>query len=721
MKKIFIYTFIGILFSAKLFAGEGMWLPLLLKQYNEKDMQAQGLRLSADDIYNINQSCLKDAIIVLNSGMCTAEIVSNEGLLFTNHHCGYESIAEHSTVEHDYLKNGFWAKSHEEELQNEGMTAARLVYMKDVTSIIMEQAGKIKNEEVRAIKIKMLRDSIEKAEPDADKYKIQVNSFFYGNEYYLLAYEVFKDVRLVGAPPSAIGKFGGDQDNWMWPRHTGDFSILRIYTDKDGKPAKYSKDNIPYKPKYFLTISLKGVKKDDYTMIMGYPGSTKRYLTSDEFESECNVSNPAAIEAMGTEINIMKQDMDADRSVALTMAADFASTSNTYKYLLGQERQLKQMTYINQQKDKEAKFMEWVNANEDRKAKYGKIFDKIRESDEKLKSIEPALSYVGYGLFSTPVIEYGISYYWLYKNIDGSKMKRAEIDSLSMAYQGKVKEYFAKNTMSTDKKVLAAELYLMYKGIPAEKRPQFLEKVMSHYKGMDAKSAVDMYVNDLYNKSTLLTAEKAEKFLNKASAKKLEKDPFFELLAGAINYYFADLASTQSSVTSTQNEYHRLYIQGLREWQSDKKFYPDANSTLRVTYGKVEPYIPRDAIGYKYYTTYQGILEKYNPQDPEFDVPARQLELLKAKKFGRYADNDTLRIDFLTTTDITGGNSGSPVMDGNGHLVGLAFDGDWESMIGDLVIDPKLNRTIAVDIRYVLWVIDIYAGADNIMKELKIE
>ena len=721
MKKIFIYTFIGILFSAKLFAGEGMWLPLLLKQYNEKDMQAQGLRLSADDIYNINQSCLKDAIIVLNSGMCTAEIVSNEGLLFTNHHCGYESIAEHSTVEHDYLKNGFWAKSHEEELQNEGMTAARLVYMKDVTSIIMEQAGKIKNEEVRAIKIKMLRDSIEKAEPDADKYKIQVNSFFYGNEYYLLAYEVFKDVRLVGAPPSAIGKFGGDQDNWMWPRHTGDFSILRIYTDKDGKPAKYSKDNIPYKPKYFLTISLKGVKKDDYTMIMGYPGSTKRYLTSDEFESDCNVSNPAAIEAMGTEINIMKQDMDADRSVALTMAADFASTSNTYKYLLGQERQLKQMTYINQQKDKEAKFMEWVNANEDRKAKYGKIFDKIRESDEKLKSIEPALSYVGYGLFSTPVIEYGISYYWLYKNIDGSKMKRAEIDSLSMAYQGKVKEYFAKNTMSTDKKVLAAELYLMYKGIPAEKRPQFLEKVMSHYKGMDAKSAVDKYVNDLYNKSTLLTAEKAEKFLNKASAKKLEKDPFFELLAGAINYYFADLASTQSSVSSTQNEYHRLYIQGLREWQSDKKFYPDANSTLRVTYGKVEPYIPRDAIGYKYYTTYQGILEKYNPQDPEFDVPSRQLELLKAKKFGRYADNDTLRIDFLTTTDITGGNSGSPVMDGNGHLVGLAFDGDWESMIGDLVIDPKLNRTIAVDIRYVLWVIDIYAGADNIMKELKVE
>ncbi len=698
-----------------------MWLPLLLKQYNEKDMQAQGLKLSADDIYNINKSCLKDAVVVLNGGTCTAEIVSNEGLLFTNHHCGYESIAEHSTVEHDYLKNGFWAKSHEEELQNEGMTAARLVYMKDVTSIIMEQAGKIKNEEVRAIKIKMLRDSIEKAEPDADKYKIQVNSFFYGNEYYLLAYEVFKDVRLVGAPPSAIGKFGGDQDNWMWPRHTGDFSILRIYTDKDGKPAKYSKDNIPYKPKYFLTISLKGVKKDDYTMIMGYPGSTKRYLTSDEFESNCNVSNPAAIEAMGTEINIMKQDMDADRSVALTLASDFASTSNTYKYLLGQERQLKQMTYINQQKEKEAKFTEWVNANEDRKAKYGKIFDKIREADEKLKSIEPALSYVGYGLFSSPVVEYGISYYWLYKNIDGSKMKRAEIDSLAMAYQGKVKEYFAKKTMNTDKKVLAAELYLMYKGIPAEKRPQFLEKAMSHYKGMDSKSAVDMYVNDLYNKSSLLTQEKAEKFLNKASAKKLEKDPFFELLAGAINYYFADLASTQSSVSSTQNEYHRLYVQGLREWQSDKKFYPDANSTLRVTYGKVEPYIPRDAIGYKYYTTYQGILEKYNPQDPEFDVPARQLELLKAKKFGRYAENDTLRIDFLTTTDITGGNSGSPVMDGNGHLVGLAFDGDWESMIGDLVIDPKLNRTIAVDIRYVLWVIDIYAGADNIMKELKVE
>ncbi len=722
MKKITLFIVCSLIISSICYAGEGMWLPILLKQYNEKDMQNQGLKLSAEDIYDINHSSIKDAVIVLNDGMCTAEIVSDQGLLFTNHHCGYESIAEHSTVEHDYLKNGFWAKNHGEELPNQGMTAARLVYMKDVTSIILDEANKIKNEDVRAIRIKVLRDSLEKAEPNPNNYKIQINSFFYGNEFYLLAYEVFPDVRLVGAPPSAIGKFGGDQDNWMWPRHTGDFSILRIYTDKDGKPAKFSKDNIPYKPKYFLPISLKGVKKDDYTMILGYPGNTQRYLTSDEFEYNCKVHNPAVIEAMALQINIMKQDMDADRAVALTMAGDFASTSNSYKYMLGQERQLKQNTYILQQKEKEAKFMEWVNADESRKLKYGKIFDKIRDANEKLKTIEPAYSYVAYGFFGIKNIQYGLMFYGLHKNLENDKLSRQDIDSLVAPYKNKVKSYYEKNTVSTDKKVLASEIYLICSRVPEEKQPSILIKALSKYKKNDLKLAVDNYVNDLYANSPLLQSEaNCHKFLGKISMKKLEKDPFFKLVSGMINYYFATLSVVESNVTQIRRENTRLYIQGLREWQSDKKFYPDANSTLRVTYGKVSPYIPRDAVSFKYYTTYQGILEKYNPQDPEFDVPSRQLDLLRNKQFGRYAENDTLRIDFLTTTDITGGNSGSPVMDAQGKLIGLAFDGDWESMIGDLVVDPKVNRTIAVDIRYVLWVIDIYAGAQNIMSELKIE
>ena len=721
MKRVLSSLTIILIFSSRLFAGEGMWLPILLKEYNEKDMQAQGLKLSAEDIYSINHSSIKDAVVSLG-GFCTAEIVSDQGLLFTNHHCGFESIAAHSTKEHDYLKNGFWAKSHEEELSNEGLYVSILVYMKDVTKIIMDSANKVKNEDVRQLVIRKLRDSIEKAEPNTNDYKIQVRSFFKGNEYYLLAYQVFKDVRLVGAPPQSIGKFGGDQDNWMWPRHTGDFSILRIYTGPDGKPAAYSKDNIPYKPKHFLPISLKGFKKDDYTMILGFPGSTDRYLTSAEFEADCNIKNPAAIEAMGTELNIMKQDMDADRAIALTMASTYASTSNTYKYYLGQERQLKQMSYINAQKEKEAKFTAWVNENEERKAKYGKIFDNIKAADEKLASIEPAFSYIANGFFGASVAQYGFGSYSLHRSIeDKIPPPRKIIDSLASLTSKAAEEYFAKNTGPTDKKVLAGELYLIYTRIPKEKQPEYLVKMIAKYKVSDPKIAVDLYVDDLYRNSSLLSKEKAIPFFKKVTAKKLEKDPFFALMSAIVNYYFADLSPTYSDVNSKLAENHRIYIQGLREWQKDRKFYPDANSTLRVTYGKVEPYIPRDAVSYKYYTTYEGLLEKYNPSDPEFDMPARQLELFKNKKFGRYAENDTLRINFLTTTDITGGNSGSPVMDGNGRLIGLAFDGDWESMIGDLVIDPKVNRTIAVDIRYVLWIIDIYAQADNIIKELKIE
>jgi hypothetical protein len=704
---------------------EGMWLPLYLKKLNERDMKNEGMRLNADDIYNINKSSLKDAVVCLNKGMCTAEIVSAEGLMLTNHHCGYDKIAEHSSVENNYLKDGFWAKTKADELPNPGFTASILVFMEDETAFINNAVKDVKTDDVKQVRISLIKDSIAKAASDGDKYRAEVKEYYDGNEYYLVVYQDFTDVRLVGAPPSSIGKFGGDVDNWMWPRHTGDFSVFRIYTGRDGKPAPYSKDNIPYKPKYFFPVSLKGEKQNDFAMVMGYPGHTSRYLTTSDLEFNRDNSNPAVISTYETELQVMKKDMDADEAVKIKLASEYASLSNTYKYFLGQELLLKHGAGFDIKSKDEKGFTEWVEKDETRKKTYGKVLSDIREQNNNMKALEPALTLFFRGIFNAGVLKYTFNYFSFnkYTADKAPRPSRAELDTLAKSIKPAADAYFGNTiTTATDKKVFVAFLVQIYKDIPAENRPDFLTKIVAdNKKAASPEIAISEYVDYLYKKSFMLDKEKAYAFLDRPKLNKIKKDPMYEFMGDLVGYIRAKkLFALYQAANNALDDGHKLYMQGLREWKADKTFYPDANSTLRVTYGKVLPYFPRDAVYYKYYTTYDGILEKYNPKDPEFFVPQREIDLLRKKEFGRYAQNDTLRINFLANTDITGGNSGSPVLNADGNLIGLAFDGDWESMIGDLSFNPATNRTICVDIRYVLWVMDIYAGAGHLIKEMQI-
>jgi hypothetical protein len=697
---------------------EGMWLPLYLKQLNEKDMQAKGLKLSAEDIYSINQSSLKDAVVSLG-GFCTAEIVSNEGLLLTNHHCGYDKIAEHSSVDHDYLRDGFWAKSRAEELANPGLTASILVYMQDVTQIVNDRLSKV-GKEAHAMHLKFLRDSMIKSATQGNGYTAEVKEFFKGNEYYLLVYEVFKDVRLVGAPPSTIGKFGGETDNWMWPRHTGDFSVFRIYTGPDGKPAEYSTSNIPYKPKKFFKISLKGEKQGDYAMVLGYPGSTDRYLTSYDLQLARYNTNPAVIDAFGRQLGIMKKDMDSSQELKIAMASDFASMSNTHKYYIGQQRQLNEGNYSEIKRLQEVGLVKWIRANSERQAKYGSLIKNIMVNNDKYKTIEPGLSYFFYGFFNTGTLKYAFNYYPMVQKGQAQVVTtRKEMDSMVTAIRPAIENYLNGKTFNTDRKIIEEVLLMMYTNIKRN-RPEYLVSIVDESTASTPQEAIHLYVEEMYKESMLLDKKKAKRWMKRPKFDKFINDPLISMMNGLFEYYFEYLSPVYQEYAAKGNDYQKLYVQALREWQTEKSFYPDANSTFRVTYGTVEPYYPRDGVLYKDYTTYEGILAKNNPNDPEFAVPEQQIKLLKAKQFGRYAENDTLRVNFITNNDITGGNSGSPVLNGKGDLIGIAFDGNWESMIGDLYVDPAVNRTICVDIRYVLWVIDEYADADHLIREMTV-
>jgi len=696
---------------------EGMWLPLYIKQQSQANAQKLGLKLSADDIYNINKASLKDAILRMGSGFCTAEIVSAEGLVFTNHHCGYESVAGQSTTTNDYLKDGFWAYNQTQEIRIPDLTVSRLVYMENVTEKF--QALNKMPESLRIGADKSLRDSIITAAKTDPNYSIEIADYFEGNEQYLLVYETFRDVRLVGVPPSSVGKFGGDVDNWMWPRHTGDFSIFRIYVGKDNKPADYSTENVPYKPLHYLPISLKKQKDDDFSMIMGYPGNTDRYLTSDQIEFNKDYVNPAVIDAFGIKLGILKDAMDNDRALALTVASDYASGMNTYKYYQGQQRLLIRKDLVGLKKKEEEKFQAWVTENKAREVKYGSVLKNIKNATAIKQKLEPANSYTIYGIFQTTPA-YGFKLFQFYNGAKEIKDKNA-IKASFAATGISAGEFVRKAEFASDKKSFKAILTRFLDKTDASNRPQYIQKIADTYKGKSNMEAANLFVENIYKNSFLLDSVKFAKWMKKTDVKKLEADPLFQFTLQAIEFYISSLRSEESTNSATiLSENVKLYMEGLREWKNTKVYYPNANSTLRFTYGSVKPYFPFDGASYKSYTTHVGILEKSNKEEEEFNTPVKILDLLKEKKWGGYDDNDSLHICFLTNNDITGGNSGSPVMDGEGRLIGLAFDGNWEAMLGDLYVDPKVNRTICVDAHYVLWVIDVYAGAKNIIKELTI-
>ncbi|MBN2173643.1 MAG: S46 family peptidase [Bacteroidales bacterium] len=724
MKKFLMFVFGVFLSVSSLLAftppDEGMWLPMFVDRLNYLDMNEMGLKLTAEEIYSINNSSLKDAIVGLSEGptpgdyFCTGGIVSDQGLLFTNHHCGYDIIQKHSSVEHDYLYNGFWAGSFDEELPNEGLSASFLVKMDDVTDSIVPFLSDSMSSGDRQMKIREITGRLEDAESEDGKYNVVVKSFFEGNEYYRFVYLVYEDVRLVGAPPSSIGKFGGDTDNWMWPRQTGDFSIFRVYSNAEGFPAPFSEDNVPLKPKSYLPISLKGVEKDDFTMIWGYPGSTDRYASSYGVDFVTYDLGPSLIDMLGLKLEIMKEDMDADRQVNIQYASTYASLANGWKYYIGQVRGLKRLKVADKKRELEERFMAWVEKDEARKEKYGNILTNMEKGyGEAGKNIKPFL-YMNLGLMSPDIINYSQDFTQFEQQLNEAKENPEAPKTTAEQLREAAKEHFKDYNAPTDEKIMAG-LYKKYlEDIPAEQQPDFFLELQKKYNGDYDKMAREMFEESIFS-----SMEKVNAFLDKPKAKTLAKDPVYQLAKEVFESFMATMNQYRTSQGSLGKD-KRLFVQGLREMQPDKVFYPDANSTMRLSYGTVEDYYPADAVRYDYVTNLSGVMEKEDPNNEEFIVPEKLKELFTNKDYGRYGTDGRLITCFLTTNDITGGNSGSPVINGNGELIGLAFDGNWEAMSGDIVFEPELQRTICVDSRYILFVIDKYAGAKRLIDELTI-
>jgi hypothetical protein len=714
MKKLFALLLIlasGLGFKAK--ADEGMWLLPLIEKLNMGKMTELGLKLSAEDIYSINKVCLKDAIVIFGGG-CTGEIVSSQGLILTNHHCGYGSIQSHSSVDHDYLRDGFWAKTKEEELSNPNLSVTFLIRIEDVTSQVLANVKPGISETDRSAAITEARSSIEKKASEGNNYRAQVGSFYGGNFFYLLVYERYNDVRLVGAPPSSIGKFGSDTDNWEWPRHTVDFSVFRVYTAPDGKPAAYSKENIPLKPKRHLSVSLKDLNKGDFAMILGYPGRTSRYMTSYEVNEQLQIVHPDRIKIRGIKQDIWMKDMQTDQKINIQYAAKYFGSSNYWKYSIGQKRGLENLNVKAKKEELESQFNKWVVETPERKAKYGDALNMIKTAIEGRAESYNALQYINECM-------QGCELFSLNRGVAGlitalkAKDNQKITDALAQI-KNNSSDFYKDYNAPTDNKSMKAMLTLYRKDVPAKFHPDFYANVVDK----KFKGNIDKFVDYIFAKSIFANETKLNTFLSKPDIKTIEADPVY-LTTTSIYKTAGDLSKGNSQFDASLITGRRIWIAALMEMAPEKTQYPDANSTMRLSYGTVQDYDPRDAVTYKYFTTMQGIVDKYKPGDIEFDLPKRLIDLNNKKEFGRYASpKGYMPVCFLTTNDITGGNSGSPVLNANGELIGLAFDGNWESMSGDIAYEPELQRTIVVDIRCVLWVMDIYAGAKNLVDEMTI-
>ena len=698
MKKLFLlFAAACVTFSAA--ADEGMWMLPYLQKMNAKDMKARGCKLSAEEIYSMNNSSLKDAIVIFGGG-CTGEIVSPDGLLFTNHHCGYGSIQALSSVEHDYLKNGFWAMSRAEEIPAPGLKVRFIRKIVDVTSDVLGAVPDIAGGEERSRLVAEHAEAVKsRFEAENSGMEISVKPFFGGNQFFAFVIEVFSDVRLVGTPPTSIGKFGGDTDNWMWPRHTGDFSIFRVYAGPDNKPADYAPENRPYKAEKFLKVSLNGYDEADFAMIMGFPGSTQRYMTSYEIDRMLEVENPQRIFIRGERQAILKEDMAASDKVRIQYASKYAQSSNYWKNSIGMSRGIKRLDVKGRKQEQEAAFRAWAAKNTLPTEGYVDALDKIRESVEETLPSYASLQYLQEAFLRAVEILTPARY--------SGSLKGAELEK---ALKGFYKDY----NMPTDRRV-AKRMFRIVKENCKELPSVFAEVIDKRFGG-----DTDAYVDYLYDNSVFADEQRALAAVT--SGKELKEDPA-AVLSESIVGKMRELSKAQKEGRQKYADGHRLYIAGLMRMQPKKAWASDANFTIRLTYGRILPYNPADGIRYNYYTTLKGVMEKENPENPtEFTVPAKLKELYAAKDFGRYANaKGELPTCFLADCDITGGNSGSPVLNAKGSLIGLAFDGNWEAMSGDVAFEPELQRTIAVDVRYVLFVIDKFAGAGWLLDELQFE
>ena len=713
MRKVIFSSLISLLLllPSLVRADEGMWFLMFLKRLNERDMQKQGLQLTAEEIYSINNNSLKNAIVQFN-GSCTASIISPEGLVITNHHCGYGSIADLSTAQHNYLRDGYWAKTKADELPPKRLFVRFFVRMDNVTDRMLAVVNPSMSEKEREAALNQEIAKIQKENDEGGKYVVSVRSFFQGNEFYYFVYQDFKDVRLVGTPPENVGKFGGDTDNWEWPRHTGDFSVFRVYTDKDGNPAEYSPNNIPMKSQKYLNVSLKGVQEKDFAMILGYPGRTNRWVPSYWVDQQVKYGYPAWVEASKTAMDAMKKHMDADNGVRLKYASAYASLANYWKNRQGMIDALTAHKTAELKRKAEKKFAKWA-AKEANKAEYGSVLEDLSSYFAKTNQQAANQNYL---LIFFRASQIASQVNPLVKQLS------SYLASSSDAEKAQIKERVTQGLYNYyNQTYLPAEIDLFADNLKlyADKStdiPEELNKIKSQYNGDFRRYAADVFAGSIFT-----TKENLDRFFQNPSQEALDNDPLARIGKVLVDKYYS---SENEQLKDTYQKAFRKYVKGMRDSKVSLILYPDANSTLRLTYGSVKS-LPKDKRNYdakkNYYTTFKTMLDKYKPGDAEFDMPAKFMEMYQKGDFGRYLDKDgTMHVNFLTNNDITGGNSGSPVLNGKGELIGLAFDGNIEAMAGDVIFDKKLQRTIVVDIRYVLWCIDTYAGAKHVVDEMTI-
>ena len=694
-------------------ADEGMWLLPLLEKMNSGKMTELGFQITPQEIYDLNNSSIKDAIVIFGNG-CTGEIVSDKGLLFTNHHCGYGTIQALSTVEHNYLQDGFWALSLEEEIPAPGLSVRFLESFTDVTEQVNKALSKAKTQEDKEKAMTKLQDKLaRKAGCDGKFIEGSINSFYGGNTYYFIVYKVFTDVRFVGAPPSSIGKFGADTDNWMWPRHTGDFSIFRVYAGQDNNPADYSETNVPYTPKQYLKISLAGYEEGSPAMIMGYPGSTNRFMTASELR-ETTEKNEAAIKVRTLRQDVLMADMEADPKIMLQYANKYAGSSNGWKKWIGMNETFAKLGVEARRAAEEQAFTEWVNAGgEDRIARYGKALENINAAVEGRKADNILMTYINESIGRIELVSVASNVREIVDALAAGDPagKEAQLERINSRLESFYEDY----SMPTDKKVAVAMIQLLRESIPADQLPSFYQDVDTQFGG-----DVNAFVENLFDKSVFVSLDKVKDAIASGDTAAFNADPALAVRKSFIESYNPHvIAYNQYAEQFAQGK--KDYIAGTLEMREGEAIYPDANFTMRLTYGTVMPYYPRDAVFYNYYTTLDGVMEKEDSSNWEFVVPDKLKELWQNKDFGRYAmDNGKMPLAFISNLDITGGNSGSPIMNGRGELIGLAFDGNWESMSGDIIFEPELQRCISVDIRYVLFIIEKFGGATNLIEELDI-
>ena len=719
MKKIVFTLFLSTTILIKALADEGMWLPLLLGQQVYNDMVKRGLKLSKEQLYHINKPSIKDAIVIFGSG-CTGEIVSSQGLLFTNHHCGYDAIASASNMEHNYLTDGFFAKSKAEEIPS-GLSVQFLLKIEDITQIVMDSLKGLTGADRARTQSRVLNNLNKQFSDASQSIEARISSLFKGNQYLLFVYQRYKDVRLVGAPPESVGKFGGDTDNWEWPRHTGDFSVFRVYMSADGKPAEYSEQNVPLKPKWFLPVSIRGIKDGDYTMVYGYPGSTNRYETSYGVKLKTDIDNPTLVKLRDVRLKLMFEEMKKDPKIKLQLAPDYASIANYWKFYDGETKQLVKYDTYGQKKKLEALFNSWAQ----NKPEYANIFEGWAKAYEEWRPYAEHRMYINEGILGSPLMMFTSSLQQIEVALVQQGKSAADIKKALEAATKAREEFLKKENRTSDERIVADITMMFYNDVEMQQHPvDFYRAKVAAFGKLDDEQTYRKYAKNIFENTLIFNDAKWNAFIKNPDANVLQDDPAYAHVSAFITNYQSKYMTRFQQFQTKNAEFGRLYLKGIMEMDPvrAKMMYPDATFTMRVSFGNVKSYRPRDAVFYDYVCTMRGILEKYKPGDYEFDLPARQVELARKKDFGQYADKTKkdLVVCFITTNDITGGNSGSPVLDGNGNLIGLAFDGNYEALSHKIAFDKDLNRTICVDVRYVLWCIDKLGGATHLINELKL-